>query len=250
VTAKIRAVTLDFWGTLLLDLPSSDNRYKRRRLSAFEAILAGAGAPVRMPALDRAYEQSASVLGRLWTENRDVGVEGHVRAILDALDRRLADRLRPETMSELIHAYSEPALLVPPAVDEGAYRALAALAARGYTLAVVSNTMRTPGGTLRKILGHYRLLSCFSVLTFSDECGVRKPAPEIFHLTLRAVAVAPEEAVHVGDDPVLDVTGARGAGMRVVHVTSSPRSGTPEPDAVIPSLVALPEAIARLDGRP
>ena len=38
---KIRAITVDFWGTLLLDPPSSDNRYKRRRMADFESLLAG-----------------------------------------------------------------------------------------------------------------------------------------------------------------------------------------------------------------
>ena len=55
---KIRAVTVDFWGTLLLDPPSSDNRYKRRRMADFETILAGLGVKVTPIALDRAYEDS------------------------------------------------------------------------------------------------------------------------------------------------------------------------------------------------
>lgn len=248
---KVRAVTLDFWGTLLYDLPSSDNRYKRRRLAEFEAILAEAGARVTMAALDRAYEQSASTLGRIWMQNRDVPVEAHVRAILDPIDPELTGRLSPRTMAALVHAYSHPALLVPPAVDDGAVAALDALAARGYCLALVSNTMRTPGATLRKLLAHYGLLSRLAVLTFSDECGIRKPDPEIFRLTLRAVRVEAEEAVHVGDDPTLDVRGAHEAGMRVIQVTTGPPRafGAQKPDATIPRLADLPAAVARLDGR-
>jgi putative hydrolase of the HAD superfamily len=248
---KIRAVTVDLWGTLFYDPPSSDNRYKRRRLTDFESILAGAGARVPVADLDRAYEQSAATLGRIWMKNRDVAVEQHVRAILDAVDARLAARLGPTTIQALARAYAQPALIVPPAVDDGALAAMEALAARGYVLAVVSNTMRTPGATLRKILEHYKLLGCFAVLTFSDECGVRKPDPEIFRLTLRAAAVEPGEAVHVGDDATLDVEGGHAAGMRVVQVTTAvPRSfGRQKPEAAIPRLAGLPDAIAQLDGR-
>jgi putative hydrolase of the HAD superfamily len=230
----------------LLDGPGSDNRYKRRRLSDFGAILTAAGAPATMAALDRAYERSASLLARRWSENRDIPVEGHVRAILDAVDERLAGRLDPRTMRDLVRAYSEPALLVPPAVDEGAAGALEALVARGCSLAVVSNTMRTPGVVLRRLLDRYRLLDYFGVLTFSDECGIRKPDPGIFRLTLRALGVAPEEAVHVGDDSILDVQGARAAGMRVVQVAAGREPVDPRPDAVIPRLAALPNAIAGL----
>jgi putative hydrolase of the HAD superfamily len=246
----VRAVTLDFWGTLLYDPPASDERYKRRRLADFASILAAVGVTVSMSSLDRAYEQSASTLGRLWRQNRDVAVEGHVRAVLDGVDTSLGDRLDPETMAALVQAYARPALAVPPAVDDGALAALDALLARGHTLAVISNTMRTPGAMLRKILEHYGLLPCFTVLTFSDECGIRKPDPEIFHLTLRAAGVPAEEAVHVGDDATLDVQGARAAGMRVIQVTTgSGTASAAQPDAVIPRLADLPDAVARLEAR-
>src|SRR2546422_1719870 len=87
--------------------------------------------------------------------------------------------------------------------------------------------MRAPGATLRRVLERFRLLSFFKHTTFSDEVGIRKPAPEIFALTLRAVGGEPGTAVHVGDDPILDVQGAHAAGMRAVQVTSAraPASG-------------------------
>lgn len=55
-------------------------------------------------------------------------------------------------------------------------------------------------------------------MTFSDEVGVRKPAAEIFADTLRRVGGDAASAVHVGDDEILDVDGARKAGLRVVQV--------------------------------
>src|SRR5262249_4959678 len=130
----------------------------------------------------------------------------------------LSARVGPATLDALAEAYARPALLVPPRLADGARAALAALGARGLRLAVVSNTMRTPGSALRGILAHHGLLDAFAHVTFSDEVGVRKPAPEIFHLTLGRLGAAPGEAVHVGDDAVLDVRGARGAGLRAVQV--------------------------------
>jgi putative hydrolase of the HAD superfamily len=111
--------------------------------------------------------------------------------------------------------------------------------------------MRTPGAMLRRVLNHYGLLRYFAHTAFSDETRVRKPDPAIFHGALRALGVAPEEAIHVGDDPVLDVEGARAAGMRVVQVTTASVStqGPRRPDAVIPTLIGLPDAIERLDPR-
>jgi putative hydrolase of the HAD superfamily len=244
----VRAITVDLWGTLLLDPPSSDNRYKARRLRDFENILAGAGTRVSSAALDRAYEASAVHLSRIWARHRDVPVTDHVRAIVGGVDGRLAARLPADVLAALVDAYSRPVLLVPPAVDEGALKALSALREEGYTLAIVSNTMRTPGATLRKLLEHFRLLRCFAHTVFSDEIGVRKPDPAIFLHALRAVGGDPANAIHVGDDGMLDVGGARGAGMRVIQVTTASLKslGGRRPDAVIPSLAALPDAVARL----
>ena len=248
---SVRAITVDFWGTLLVDPPSSDNRYKARRLRDFENILSGAGVRVSSSALDRSYEASAVYLSRIWAQHRDVPVVDHVRAILGGIDGALAGRLPADVLTSLVDAYSRPALLVPPTVDDGALKALSALREEGYTLAVVSNTMRTPGAILRKILEAFGLLGCFSHVVFSDEVGVRKPDPAIFLGALRAVGGDPSTAIHVGDDGLLDVGGARAAGMRVIQVTSASLKalGGRRPDAVIPSLIELPEAVGRLQSR-
>jgi len=217
-------------------------------MADFETILGGFGVKVTAAALDRAYDDSAGYLGRLWAKNRDVAVDEHVRAILGAVDGKLPARVPPDVMTALIDAYARPILMVPPAVDDGARVALERLRGQGLTLAVVSNTMRTPGTTLRKLLERFGLLASFAHATFSDEVGVRKPDAEIFALTLRALRVEPAAAVHVGDDPILDVLGARRAGLRTIQVTGASLEalGADRPDAVIRSLAGLPEAIARL----
>jgi putative hydrolase of the HAD superfamily len=219
-------------------------------MADFETILGGIGEAVTAGALDRAYQESAVYLSRLWARSRDVPVVEHVRAILAAVSRDLPDRVSADELAALLDAYARPVLQVPPAVDDGARLALEKLRQQGVVLALVSNTMRSPGTTLRKLLERFGLLSCFAHTTFSDEVGVRKPAVEIFALTLRALGVPPQAAVHVGDDPVLDVHGGRAAGMRVIQVTSASLRalGSQRPDAVIPRLAALPDAVARLDG--
>src|SRR5256885_1824992 len=112
-TLKITTVTLDFWGTLLHDPPSSDNRYKKRRMADFGTVLAAAGLRVAARALARGYEGSGAVLSKVWSRNRDVPVTEHVRAILAPADARLPRRGTGETMAMLVQAHARPALLVP-----------------------------------------------------------------------------------------------------------------------------------------
>jgi len=253
VSARVATITVDFWGTLLVDGPGSDERYRSRRIADFATLLTAHGSPVRRVDLERGFARVAAYLAPIWSEGRDVPVDDHVRAVLREIDAGLPDRLPAPALAELVDAYARPATLVPPTVDTGALSALETLSARGYTLAVVSNTMRTPGAALRKVLERYRLLGFFKHATFSDEVGVRKPVPEIFALTLRALNGDARRALHVGDDPVLDVGGARAAGMRVVQVTRSraavaaSAADVPVPDAVITSLADLPEAVAAVD---
>jgi len=243
----IRAVTLDLWGTLFLDGPASDDRYKRPRLAGMQTALAGAGVPAALDRLDRAYAASGHWLARLWQMNRDVSVREHVVALVRALDATLPERLSVETTAALIRAYAGPALVAPPAVDQGARAALEALAASGVLLAVVSNTMRTPGEVVRQILDQSGLLPLFRVLVFSDECGVRKPSRGIFQRALKDLGVPAEHAVHVGDDAILDVEGARDAGMSTIQVTADGRATAPvKPHAVIRDLGQLPAALQRL----
>jgi putative hydrolase of the HAD superfamily len=242
----VKTITVDLWGTLLFDGPSSDDRYKKRRLADIESLLAAAGVSVSTAALDYAYDESASYLGRIWATHRDVPVDDHIRAMLASINPGLPQRVSPTLMTALIEAYSRPILLVPPSVDDTALTALESLNVGGYTLALISNVMRTPGESLRRLLEQFRLLRYFQHTTFSDEVRIRKPAREIFHLTLRAVAGEPATSVHVGDDPILDVQGAHAAGMRAIQVTSS-RARRPRPDLTISRLAELPKAIEKLE---
>src|SRR5262249_32783779 len=187
---QVKTITVDLWGTLLFDGPSSDNRYKKRRLADIASLLAAAGVTVSTAALDRAYDESGKYLGRVWATHRDGPAADNIRASLPAINPRLPKRVPPTLMTSLIEASSQPILVVPPAVDDSALAALESLNVGGYTLALISNVMRTPGVSLRRLLERFRLLRYFQHTTFSDEVRIRKPAPEIFHLTLRAVAPA------------------------------------------------------------
>jgi HAD superfamily hydrolase (TIGR01509 family) len=241
---------VDFWGTLVVEGPRADDRYRERRLTDFESILRAAGFRIAARQLARGYEQSRRELTWVWSENRDVPVLRHVASVLEGAEPGLSARVMGATLEALVEAYAGPALLVPPKPDMGARAGLEALVARGLRLAVVSNTMRTPGRTLRRILEGHGLLAPFQHLTFSDEVGVRKPAAEIFRLTLEVLGVPAGEAVHVGDDAVLDVQGAREAGLRTVQVVPAGREpASPAPDVVIEGLGDLPGAIETLEGR-
>ena len=83
-----------------------------------------------------------------------------------------------------------------------------------FDLAVVSNF----DGRLRMILEHLGVSKFFSHVFLSSELGADKPDAEIYRRALKLSAVAPNETLHVGDDPVRDWEAARSAGLSVFQL--------------------------------
>ncbi len=79
----------------------------------------------------------------------------------------------------------------------------------------------------------------------AHQFGLAKPDAAIFHAACDALNVAPEQAVYVGDDLLLDVDGAQKAGMLGVWINRENRAINPElhgdilPDAICANLDEL-----------
>ena len=112
--------------------------------------------------------------------------------------------------------------------------ALDALRAR-YTLAAITN-----GNADIALVG---LDEHFDFALVAAEFGQAKPAAAIFHEACRRAGVAPDQALHVGDDPVLDVIGAKQAGLHTAWINRAnrpwPHPTAAGPDASYPDLAAL-----------
>jgi HAD superfamily hydrolase (TIGR01509 family) len=95
-----------------------------------------------------------------------------------------------------------------------AREALDRLAAGGVRLAMVSNW----DCSLPVVLEQLGVLDRFEAVVASAAVGIRKPAGRIFRVALERLGVAPERALHCGDDPEADCLGARWAGIAPVLV--------------------------------
>jgi putative hydrolase of the HAD superfamily len=83
-----------------------------------------------------------------------------------------------------------------------------------FDLAVVSNF----DGRLRMILQHLSVSKYFSHVFLSSEVGADKPDPLIYRRALKLSRLAPNEALHVGDDPIRDWQAAEAAGLSVFRL--------------------------------
>ena len=75
--------------------------------------------------------------------------------------------------------------------------------------------------------------------------GVAKPDARIFLAAAEALGIDPADILHVGDDPLLDVVGAKQAGLRTVWLNRTGEAWThgPAPDLEFPDMTALADWI-------
>jgi putative hydrolase of the HAD superfamily len=189
----IKAVLFDLDGTL----------YDRDRLAA--ALFA------------EQYDAFAGALRGLARERflRDVHeMDEHGHGEKDPGYRRLVETwgLEPELAERLIaHFWSvyDKHMELPQDTSD----TLRELRGRGLKLGIVTNG---PSHTQRRKIAALGLADSFDAILVSGEEGVHKPEAELFRRALARCAVAPHEAIFVGDHPVADVAGAHGAGLKAV----------------------------------
>lgn len=113
-------------------------------------------------------------------------------------------------------------------------------------IGLVSNF--TDSNFLNKTLRNFDIEDFFDSVTISDNCGWRKPHPNIFQEFLKSLDARFCETVFVGDDPVSDVKGANHMGITTVLIKRTGKD--PEnkqeiaPDFIVNSLTELQKLLS------
>jgi putative hydrolase of the HAD superfamily len=112
--------------------------------------------------------------------------------------------------------------------------ALAQLA--GRRLGIISNGAREQQiGKLERA----GLLKNFSVMVFSEDVGLGKPAPAIFMEACRLAGDDPADCIHIGDDLTCDIEASQALGLTPIWVDRSGAEQSPPAITSISSLSAL-----------
>ncbi|MBK5968564.1 haloacid dehalogenase [Thiorhodovibrio winogradskyi] len=80
------------------------------------------------------------------------------------------------------------------------------------------------------------LRDCFHCSLTAAGVGAAKPDPAMFRAAMRWAGVTPAETLHVGDDPIRDIEGARQCGLDAVWVN---RTGAVWPEELPPPLAEV-----------
>jgi HAD superfamily hydrolase (TIGR01549 family) len=204
----LRAVTFDFWSTLVDGAVTPERTAARTAL--LHAAIVGAGHACSVEDLRGAFRRALDRVTEEASESLiDVGPPGRWAVLAEELG--VPDGLIGYEVVE--HAYEDITLDPIPDAMPHVHTAVQAMKDAGYRLGVICNTGMAGGRVLREVLRRHGLLDFFDTTIFSNEFGIAKPHVRIFeHAAEQLGRIAPHEALHVGDLEGLDVEGARRAG--------------------------------------
>lgn len=117
---------------------------------------------------------------------------------------------------------------MPLLYNEDSLNVLKELKSSGLsTVNILSNTGFIKGKTLRKVLAHLQLTDLLDFQLYSDEVRLSKPNPEFFQLMLDTIdedkhpEIGLHEIIHIGDNPIADVKGAKAMGINTLLINSN-----------------------------
>ncbi|HID93024.1 MAG TPA: HAD family hydrolase [bacterium (Candidatus Stahlbacteria)] len=230
----IDSVIFDFWHTLVTFKDEERPKLLNKRVDGFQNVFNRHGYDLTKDEITDVIEDVANRCKNIRaTEEREIPVSEMMRMVL----KKANIEEDGEILNELSQVYSDAVFSIKLVLIDNVGEVLSHLKVDGMKLGIVSNTEH---GTIEeKMLKSWHLYNYFDALVFSCRVGVRKPSPAIFHKVLASLKSKPENAIHVGDMPDIDVLGAKRAGIYAVYFKNGDKpypSKLPKPDAVIEDL--------------
>ena len=251
-TRPIGAVTFDLWDCLFCDDTDEPKRAAAsqppkpvaRRELVHQYL--SKHHEITRDAVDLAYDVADAAYRKVWHDlHVTMSVAERLQILLDGLSRTLPEK----EFVELVRIHEDMELEFRPDPAPGALEALQAIHGK-YPLAIISDTIFSPGTNLRKLLEGAGMLPYFDHFVFSDELGNSKPHPRVFESVAEAFSIDVKDIVHIGDRPHNDIGGPHAVGARGVLLTvvkDRPLEGH-TPDAVCADYGELPAILEEIGG--
>jgi len=242
VNQRVKGITFDCWDTVMVD---SLENWVEERIWWMQEILKGMGHSISSWRIKEAFDREPQAFD---SYTYQYGVTPDARWRTAMVLQELNISLPPEDIEKLSTHYENLPLKSLPPLVTGIIEALKVFSST-HGLVMICNTGWYPGRVVRAVLTKHGVREYFQHLFFSNEVGIAKPDPRIFHFALGLLNLGPREVVHIGDSETLDVAGAQKAGMRAILFRGVRKKGEDKTraDAVLNRWEDLSATISRLE---
>ena len=247
----IKAVTFDFWDTLVADDSDEPRRAAlglptkpQARLQLLVDEIIEHHPTITPEQIADAFKHANERFRHAWkNEHHTPTVAARLKEAYDFLQIDVTPGF-----PQVVRKVEGMEVMIPPNFVPGAREALAELS-QHYTLAIISDTIHTTGRGLRELMKRQGILQYFRVFVFSDEVGASKPAPVVFEKAAKELGLPFEQIVHIGDRESNDVAGPLAMGMKAVLFTGvvDRDSQNTKANAICREFLDLPQVIRKLD---
>ncbi len=247
----IRAITFDFWDTLVANDSDEPRRAAlglptkpQARLQLLVDDITQNHPDITPEQIAEAFKYANQQFNHAWKkEHHTPSVASRLQNAYDYLHIKITPGF-----PDVVRKVEDMEVMIPPNFVPGVNETLAELA-KHYSLAIVSDTIHTTGKGLRTLMERQGILQYFRVFVFSDEIGASKPSPVVFERASKELGVPLAQMVHVGDRESNDVAGPLAMGMQAVLFTEviDRDSKNTKTSAICREFVKLPNVIKEID---
>lgn len=246
----IKAITFDFWDTIVQDDSDEPKRKQQGLLSKAESRtksfvdeIVKHHPNIPLSAIKKGLDDANAWFRHCWKK------EFHTPTVSTRLEKACENLGIAPTpgLGKVVEYYELMEVNIPPDFAPGIADCLQELS-KDYTLGIISDTIVSPGTSLQKILHAVGLLHYFQAFVFSDEVGAAKPAAHVFDCARSQFQVEYHQMVHIGDRESNDVLGPLQVGMKGILYTGVIDRGTQDSkaSAICSHHDHLPSIIKRL----
>lgn len=204
--SKHQHFSFDLWLTLI----KSNPEFKSKRNQLFKDFFEINCSIEKVTEVVRYYDVLCNTINEKTGSNIDTFeiynlILSALNIDVNTIEIQILNQFYKET--ELLFLEYKPVLIYP---EIG--KLFAEITQQQKTINVLSNTGFIKGKTLRKLLLHYELDTCFSFQIYSDQAGLSKPNPALFELVYGEIkslkSIEKKEILHIGDNIRADYNGA------------------------------------------
>ncbi|MBU4485715.1 MAG: HAD family hydrolase [Candidatus Delongbacteria bacterium] len=208
---KIKAVTLDFWDTIVF-YPFTEEVFMERVEHAFGIF----------KNYDMSFETSTMLMRSIYERFEDIWHnEKRTPTTPESfkfVEKIIGYEFEREHFDELV-SFNEKLITEKYFNLSGEISESIIKLSKKYKLIIISDTGFEPGREIRNALEKYNLLDCFHYGVFSDETGYSKPDRRAFEKASELAGCDFSEMIHIGDRESKDILGAKSVGMSAILFT-------------------------------